>query len=85
MSKKITKKIAKKENKSEKIDKVWYCIEDFDNPEGGPIYPFESIAHAVKDWTTENTAEPKDNLYLYEVRLLGKVKVETKTTYEIKQ
>ena len=82
MAKKVQKKPAKK---AEKIDKVWYCIEDFNNPEGGPIYPFESIEHAIKDWTSETAKEPNDDIYLYEVRLLGKVKIETKTTYEIKQ
>ena len=79
MSKKITKKTAK-------IDKVWYAIEDYDNPENASVYPFESIDHAVKDWLKENPVSSiKDSVYLYEVKLLGKISIETKTTYEIKQ
>lgn len=81
MAKKTQKKVE-----AEKIDKVWYAVEDFDNPEDTSIYPYESIDGAVKDWLKENpVSATEDDIYLFEIRLLGKLSIETKTTYEIKQ
>lgn len=79
--------MAKKEKKvAKKAEEVWYAIEDFNNPETVSVYPFESIDAAVKDWLKENpVSATADDVYLYEVKLLGKIKIETKTTYEIKQ
>jgi hypothetical protein len=81
MAKKTQKKVE-----AEKIDKVWYAVEDFDNPKNASVYPYESIDGAVKDWLNENpVSATEDDIYLFEVRLLGKLSIETKTTYEIKQ
>ena len=74
-----------KKQPQKKTEKVWYAIEDFDNPEKTSVYPSESINHAVKDWAEENAVDAQDELYLYEIKLIGKISVEAKTTYEIKQ